>query len=628
MQTAQQRSGLAVDLVSAVEAALSPRIMRTSGDHVYFNCLWPEHRDDTDAHMSYNRMKHTFNCHGRCNDRGGGIKELAGLLSVVVTASSSGARAPKVYYRYANGLRKVRQPITKDGRPDKLMWWQREDERGRWVDGRDKRDPGMYRQAEAFGGGPDEEIHVFNGEKAADRATLEGVKRATCFPDGEGRSKLNPAYLPLFGGRKVIWHVDNDAKGAEFAEEMQRTLPRVAKTIKVIAWGEHGVPVGGDAYDAFEKGLTPEELNAMVDRAPTVQTERAEQPMQRMQSISSLHALHTFSLADLWEEDEEDAQPSVVDRILTVGGAALLAGKPGEGKTWIVLLLALAVAAGLQFLGRFQCMRGPVLILDEENGGRRIRKRLRRLCRALAIDPAAIERIEIASMNGIDLGKPEWADAVAAKIRELRPVLVIVDSLVRVHKGDENNSRDVANLFGVVTQFRQEFGAAFLFTHHLRKKGLVNDLSERVRGSSDIEAYVDTLLGLEKVDNRLLLRQIKSRDEEAIKPLALAIQDLTEDSTSVVVLGEIDEETEKRETARALMREMLADGPKLRELLIEGGKEIGLSERTIADALKDLISTKEAERSKDGRKTTYALVQPVQPMQPMQPNADDAEVID
>ncbi len=429
-------------------------------------------------------------------------------------------------------------------------------------------------------------------------------------PGANSFKVLEPEHLEGIG--KVYVIQEPDKGGVAF-------VPGIEARLRELGWHGAAYVVRLDgAKDPNElHKLDPDGFPEAFQKAMAA-AEPLRGPTQPAQYLYRPRELRTSSLADLLADDEAEDIPHLVERLLAVGGVALLAGKPGEGKTWVILLLALIIAAGGRFLDRFSCVSGPVLILDEENGLRRLRKRLRRLCVALGLDPATLAPIEIASMNGVDLGNADWTDAVRAKMDSLHPLLVIVDSLVRIHKGDENNSRDVANLFSIVTELRTEFGAAFLFTHHLRKKGLINDPSERVRGSSDIEAYVDCLLVLERVDNRLILRQVKSRDDEPIKPLALEIADTDEGGTIVKTVGEIDEETEKRETARALIKELVADGPKLREVLVEAGGEAGLSERTMSDALKDLVSTKEITRGKEGRKTIYAPAQPAQPAQPTQ----------
>ena len=69
----------------------------------------------------------------------------------------------------------------------------------------------------------------------------------------------------------------------------------------------------------------------------------------------------------------------LVSDILPEGGVSILGGEPGSGKTWLVLVLARDVAGGQLFLGRFTTEQGPVLIIDEESGQNRLRKRMKKL---------------------------------------------------------------------------------------------------------------------------------------------------------------------------------------------------------------------------------------------------------
>lgn len=77
----------------------------------------------------------------------------------------------------------------------------------------------------------------------------------------------------------------------------------------------------------------------------------------------------------------------------------------------------------------------------------------------------------------------------------------------------------------------------------------------------------------------------------------------------MVVFAEIDEEADKRGQARELVIEALGNGVCLREDLVDLAKEAGISERTLADALGDLVKSGKVTKGKLGRKTTYAIVQ-------------------
>ena len=86
-------------------------------------------------------------------------------------------------------------------------------------------------------------------------------------------------------------------------------------------------------------------------------------------------ALEPVSLATLLEEQDNEPQ-YLVSSILPMGGVCILGGEPGAGKTWVVLTLARDVASGKPFLGKFPTELGAVLIIDEESGRNRLRKRM------------------------------------------------------------------------------------------------------------------------------------------------------------------------------------------------------------------------------------------------------------
>ena len=290
-----------------------------------------------------------------------------------------------------------------------------------------------------------------------------------------------------------------------------------------------------------------------------------------------------------------------------------LAGDPGTAKTWLILELARAVATGRPFIDRFPTQQGPVLIIDEENGEARLHRRLARITGQTTDDCP----IHIASMCGVNLSHDRWIDSLHGKIVEIKPSLILFDSLIRVHRGGENSAEDMATLFAVFTSLRHDFDCAVVFTHHLRKTGFIRDLGQRIRGSSDILAYVDSMLGLTKLETAYILWHLKNRDGDLIKPLSLSVQDTDANTTVIKVTGELDEENGKREQARDLIMDALADGDKFREDLIAFIREAGISDRTSASALKELETAKLIVGTLEGRKKKYSTFGPLQTMQPI-----------
>ena len=90
-------------------------------------------------------------------------------------------------------------------------------------------------------------------------------------------------------------------------------------------------------------------------------------------------------------------------------------------------------------------------------------------------------------------------------------------------------------------------------------------------------------------------------------------------TTVIRVTGEVDEENNKREQARDLIIDALADGDKLREELVVFIRDAGISERTLSAALGELETAKLIFHTLEGRKRKYSIFAPPQPTQPAQP---------
>lgn len=112
-------------------------------------------------------------------------------------------------------------------------------------------------------------------------------------------------------------------------------------------------------------------------------------------------------------------------------GIALIAGIPGIGKTWLVLAIALAVAAGRPFLGRFHVRQGPVLLVLEEEDSSAVLERLDLLYAGLGLSQTDGDALPIHFLiqQGVSLVTPEGTidPELLRHIQEVKPVLVGAD---------------------------------------------------------------------------------------------------------------------------------------------------------------------------------------------------------
>jgi RecA-family ATPase len=117
-------------------------------------------------------------------------------------------------------------------------------------------------------------------------------------------------------------------------------------------------------------------------------------------------------------------------------------------------------------------------------------------------------------------------------MRGFRPDLVVLDSLVRFHRRDENSAGDMAAFTSTALDpLTSYFGASVIGLHHLRKPSGQQgngggDLLHRLRGSGDLAAWPDAVLGLERgEDGTVTLSYLAGRWGDYPGELAITLQD-------------------------------------------------------------------------------------------------------
>jgi hypothetical protein len=323
-------------------------------------------------------------------------------------------------------------------------------------------------------------------------------------------------------------------------------------------------------------------------RAEEVFAEAAE-ILARIREQQTAASLPAVSLAELLAEPPATS-PWLVESLLPETGLAMLAADPGECKTWTALHLGLSVAAGLPFLGHFPTRRGTVLIVDLENGRARIHKRAEKLKAGMEIKDDL--PLSFAFISSLRLDQDEAANRFTDGIRQANPSLVIIDSLRRVHQGDENDSSLAARVGGYLHALAEELQICVLVTHHLRKPSAFgsNRVTDRVRGSGDWLANSDCLLTLSRKRPGILgVSHGKSRDCEELPEFLVELALGEGDAPATLrYLGQAKGDGKREGVAEKILAHLSRTGSAVNRDLYAFAEEWGCSEATIRRSLDDL----------------------------------------
>jgi hypothetical protein len=198
----------------------------------------------------------------------------------------------------------------------------------------------------------------------------------------------------------------------------------------------------------------------------------------------------------------------LVTDLLPIPGVALLHAPGGKIKTYSMFDLSVSVAMGEPWLG-FEVEQGTTLIIDEESGNERIKRRLHMTMQGHeASKDLPLAYITLGAF-AFTLGGDDWRD-LQATILATNAKLIIIDALVDVMLGgDENAVKDVQPVFHTLRRVAEATESCILLVHHDNKIG-------GYRGSSAMQGAVDVMIAVDKDDdcNHLNFFCEKSRDAE------------------------------------------------------------------------------------------------------------------
>jgi hypothetical protein len=200
-------------------------------------------------------------------------------------------------------------------------------------------------------------------------------------------------------------------------------------------------------------------------------------------------------------------------------GLTMLCGKPKQGKSWLALEIAWAVAAGLEIDGR-KTWQGEVLYLALEDTLPRLQSRMRKLHSELGwVIPETLTLHTHWPRDGDQMGLVFLGEWLLSRQGIAR--LVIVDTLAKFRKPTKNNANAYAEDYAATSDLKDMVDfhkSSAMYVHHTRKLRSEDPFDE-ISGSYGISGSADTLIVLENENGRGKLF-VRGRDlPEATVPI-------------------------------------------------------------------------------------------------------------
>jgi AAA domain len=288
----------------------------------------------------------------------------------------------------------------------------------------------------------------------------------------------------------------------------------------------------------------------------------------RMLPVIRVGEIPSDDLAERW----------LVEQLWCANAVGVIGGAPKCAKTWLGLDMALSVATGTPCLGKYAVPEpGPVLVYLAEDALRIVGERIEGMARHRGLDIAHVAIYAITA-SALRLDQDRDRTRLWETARWLRPKLLVLDPLVRLHGIDENHAGAVAELLAYFRSLQRELGISVLLVHHTRKNaGDGAAAGQGLRGSSDIHAFGDSNLYLRRTEQHLILSS-EHRSASASAPVYLELVATNEETTHLEVIADFGE------LSRAALHDEKADSLTERVLALLARGRV-LTRTTLRDSL-------------------------------------------
>ena len=232
------------------------------------------------------------------------------------------------------------------------------------------------------------------------------------------------------------------------------------------------------------------------EKGPTWLQEQLKQARRKARSMARKARGQPVSADDL-ELDEAARPPREIVEGLLHEGLMLFGGKVKQGKSWLMLDLALSVATGTPVWEHFPVPEPqPVLYISLEDGIGRIKKRLD------DIRPGFKTHDRLELLFDFPLLNQGGLEKLRGYVDSGRYRLIVIDVLAKIEppgqRGSEKTYLEIYDMFAPLQNLRRRHPVCLAMVTHLRKTA-AEDIFDTLHGSVAYQGVQDTLWVMDRL---------------------------------------------------------------------------------------------------------------------------------
>lgn len=322
-----------------------------------------------------------------------------------------------------------------------------------------------------------------------------------------------PAYQPKTGslglmlGRDEAGELDQLIRHGVPQGQRSEQFYRAVGLAKRLQWTPETLErtMRSNPAGIASKYLMPDRLTAEIARAwgkveePVVSAQEWAAATSQTTSAAAIAAgsSQPVAISSPWDEPPEaiPAREWIIRGLMIRRHISILVAPGGSGKSLLSAQWAIALALGMSWAGWTPVEAQKVLLINAEDDGDEMRRRIHAACKVMNVDPRSlIGRLFLAddprsivvaktTKDKIVTATP-LADAIRKTVADNGIGVVVVDPFAETFEGDENSNSEVKWAAAIWRAVARETSCSVMLVHHTPKyaKGMAGD-ADAARGA-------------------------------------------------------------------------------------------------------------------------------------------------